>query len=454
MLVLKNQKLRTEIWQISWPAMVEMIMYMIVGIVDVAIVGRLGAAPLAAVGLGAEIFFSIVLLFEALSTGSSVLIAQARGAKNYEQIASIILHTVIMAIITGTITGIIGLNLATQIIELFSVEKSVHDQALHYLLITFKITPFAVTLYMLHSIFRGLGRTDIPMKISLVMNIFNAIGDYILVYGKLGLPALGVAGAAYATSFSHILGVILAFYFFKINRKSFFPYKETKKTIKITVFRDILTLGIPSLGENFFWSLSNIISIFLIVHAGTLAYASHQLAVVIESISFMPGFGIAVAASVLVGHSIGAKDRNMTKKYARGTIEFAVIIMGFFGLLFALLPHQIVSLFTNDQEIIGVAGTLIRIASLEQITMASSMVMGGILRGSGNTRTPMLIITLFTWGFRLPLTYFLIIVLHKPVTYVWIAFVIDWTLRTLVYSAIILRQNWLNKALEKQANKI
>ncbi|SHG49696.1 putative efflux protein, MATE family [Thermosyntropha lipolytica DSM 11003] len=428
-------------------------MYMIIGVIDVAIVGRLGAAPLAAVGLGAEIFFSLVLLFEALSVGSSVLVAQAKGAGNYRRIASLTLHTLVIGLVIGIIVGAAGLINAEKIVSFFNVEEDVHKAALSYLLITFKITPFAITLYMMHAVFRGMGRTDIPMRIALIVNAFNAAADYVLVYGKLGFPALGVAGAAWATSLAHILGLVLAFYFLYQNRKELFRSEELKKIpLRPQVFRDILSLGSPSLLEQFFWAASNLLSIFLLVYAGTLAYASHQLAITVESISFMPGFGIAIAASVLVGQSIGAKDFKMAKSYARGTLEFALIIMGFFALLFALFPFKIAGLFTHDPDIINLAGTLIRIASLEQLTIASSMVFGGILRGSGNTRTPMLISTFFTWGFRLPLIYLFIRVLKLPITYVWMAFVADWALRTIVYLSIILRRDWLNKALDKEKN--
>lgn len=446
MLIFKDQNLRTKIWQVSWPAMVEMTMYMIIGVIDVAIVGRLGAAPLAAVGLGAEIFFSIVLLFEALSIGSSVLVAQAKGAGNYSRIAHITVHTIIIGLVIGIIIGIIGLANAEKIVGLFVVEKKVHQDALSYLLITFKVTPLAITLYMMHAIFRGMGRTDIPMRIALIVNVFNGVGDYVLVYGKIGFPALGVAGAAYATSAAHVLGLMLAFYFLFKNKKELFNNTSLGKIpLKTHVFRHILSLGSPSLGEQFFWAASNMLSIFLIVNAGTLAYASHQLAITVESISFMPGFGIAIAASVLVGQSIGAKDFKMAKSYARGTLEFSLLVMGFLGLLFAFFPFKIAGLFTHDPDIINLAGSLIRIASLEQLTIASSMVFGGILKGAGNTRTPMLISTLFTWGFRLPLIYLLIRVLETPITYVWIVFITDWALRTLVYISIIMHKKQLHQ---------
>lgn len=379
-----------------------------------------------------------------MSIGSSVLVAQAKGAGNYRRIASITLHTLVIGLVIGIFTGIIGFMNAEKIVGLFGVEEEVHKAALSYLLITFKVTPFAITLYMMHAVFRGMGRTDIPMRIALIVNVFNAAADYVLVYGKLGFPALGVAGAAWATSLAHILGLILAFYFLFQNKKELFRSEELKKmSLKPQVFRDILSLGSPSLIEQFFWALSNLLSIFLIVYAGTLPYASHQLAITVESISFMPGFGIAIAASVLVGQSIGAKDFKMAKSYARGTLEFALIIMGFFALLFALFPFKIAGLFTHDPDIINLAGNLIRIASLEQLTIASSMVFGGILKGSGNTRTPMLISTLFTWGFRLPLIYLLIRVLEAPITYVWIVFITDWALRTLVYISIIMHKKHL-----------
>lgn len=438
MIIVKDPLLRKNIIKISAPAMAEMTLYMLIGVVDIAIVGRLGASELAAVGLGAEIFFALVLLFEALAIGASVLVAQAKGANNIERVVAIGANTTLLALLLGTIPLIIGLIGVDAILGIFTLEPLVYQEAKKYLVITFKFAPVAVFVYMINAYFRGLGRTDIPMYVALVINIVNIVGDYVLVYGKFGFPMLGVKGAAWATSLAHIVGLFLLIIILLR-----FTYKLDLLThirVSYVLIKDILKIGFPSFTEHFFWIISNFASIFLIVYIGTVAYASHQVALTVESISYMPGFGMAIAATALVGHAFGAKDKTTLQKSARGTIEAALIMMGIFGVLFLAFPFFIAKLFTTDPQVIKVAGMLIRIASFEQLTIASSMVLGGILKGIGDTKSPMLISTIFTWGFRLPLMYLFIILMSLPVTYVWVIFVCDWLLRTITFTIVYKRK--------------
>lgn len=443
MLILRDKTLRNTIFRTALPAMMEMILYMMIGIVDVAIVGRLGAAPLAAVALGAEIFFAVVLVLEALGIGAAVLIAQAKGAGRFEEAHKIAGQTVLLGISIGLAAGFLGLIFTQDILALFNLEKAVFTQAAAYLHITFWVTPLALTFYMICTVYRGWGRTEIPMYIALVVNIVNCAGDYILVYGKLGLPQLGVAGAAWATVIAHAVGFVIALIFLLRGKGDLKIQWNLLKGFDLNLVKRIFSLGIPSLTEYFFNNFSTILSVYLIVSVGTVAFAAHQVGVTVESLSFMPGIGIAIAATALVGSSIGSRDILQARRVAQGTMEFALLIMGGFGIIFALVPYHIAALFTNDQEIINIAGLLLRIASLEQLTIAIASVMGGILRGTGDTRTPMIITVLATWAYRLPMLYLVIRVLHLPIQYAWIVFVTDWLLRSIVLTVIYRRRKSL-----------
>lgn len=443
MLILRNVELRNRILKIAVPAMTEMVLYMLVGIVDIAIVGRLGAEQLAAVGLGAEIFFSIILFLAALGMGSSILVAQAKGAGDLNYAGRVAGQTFILALLIGGLTAYLGLAYSGSILNLFSVEKSVYNQALSYLLITFKIAPFALALYMVEAVFRGLGRTDIPMKIAIVQNVINAVGDYILVYGLLGLPALGVAGAAWATLLAHAVGFVIALYILLKGQNEFLIELKSIVSLRLNIIKDITRLGFPSLIEEFFMTGSSLVSIFLITFLGTIAFASHEIGITVESLSFMPGFGIAITATSLVGQAVGAKNKTAVYEAARGCMEMGILFMGSIGIIFAIFPYHIAAVFTNEPDLIKVSGFLIRLASLEQITIALSMVIGGILKGTGDTRTPMLIMTFFTWAFRLPLMYLFIRVWLLPINYIWVLFVVDWLFRAAVYLLVILKRKLL-----------
>ncbi|NLV22508.1 MAG: MATE family efflux transporter [Syntrophomonadaceae bacterium] len=433
LLIFKNQPLRSTIMRTALPAMLEMILYMLIGIVDVAVVGRLGAVPLAAVSLGAEIFFEIILFLGAMGIGSAVLTAQARGAGKIHEAEQIAGQTVLLGVLMGSISGILGFFGADFIVGLFKVEPMVHALAVRYVEITFTIAPLAVLYVMLSSLYRGWGRTDIPMYVAVVVNIINCVGCYVLVYGKLGLPALGVAGSALATAIAHMVGCLIIFTILVRGGGGLKLHWETVKRLQRQVLKKIFSLGTPSFMEQFFNNLSIMIAVYLIVFTGTVSYAAHQVGVIVESISYMPGFGIAIAATTLVGQSVGARDKERLLQSTRGTIEFGLLFMGFFALLFALVPFQIAGLFTKDANITAIAGVLIRIAALEQLTIALSMVLGGILKGSGDTRTPMVITVLATWVYRIPMLYLVIVVLEQPIQIAWLVFISDWLLRSIAF---------------------
>lgn len=445
MLILKDRDTRRTILRTAFPAMAEMILYMLIGVVDIAVVGRLGAEPLAAVSLGAEVFFAVVLLLESLGIGSSILVAQARGAGQMDKANKIAGQTFILALAVGVIFGALGLFYDENIISIFGVDPVVYQQTLAYLNIVFWITPLALGYYMINTLYRGLGRTEIPMIIAIFVNIVNCLGNYILVYGKFGFPRMGVAGAATATSIAHILGFVIACYILFTGKAGLKASFIDVTRIRLTLQKSIFHLGLPSLGEQSFFTISNLLSTFLIVGLGTTAFASHQVALTVESLSFMPGYGVAIAATSLVGQSIGAKDHVTFHKVSRGSTEIALIVMGLLGLIFAIFPAGVASLFTSDIAIIHTAGFLIRIAALEQLTMALSMVLGGILKGAGDTKSPMLITTFCTWCFRLPAMYLFIKVLHLQIQYVWLLFVADWGLRAIIYATIYARKKWYRK---------
>lgn len=443
LLIFKNKPLRARIVRTALPAMLEMILYMLIGIVDVAVVGRLGAVPLAAVSLGAEIFFEIILFLAALGIGSAVLAAQARGAGNIEDAEQIAGQTVLLGVLLGCVSGIVGFFFADGIVGLFKVEPEVHRLAVQYVQITFTIAPLAVLYCMLSSLYRGWGRTDIPMYVAIVLNIVNCVGCYVLVYGKLGFPAMGVAGSALATAIAHVVGFVIILAVLIRGGGGLRLRWTAMRRLQRQVLKKIFSLGTPSFMEQFINNLSVMIAVYLIVFTGTVSYAAHQVGVIVESISFMPGMGIAIAATTLVGQSVGARDKQRLLQSTRATIEFGLLFMGCFALLFALFPFQIASLFTKDAAIIAIAGILLRIASLEQLTIALSMVLGGILKGSGDTRTPMLITVVSTWLYRIPMLYLVIVVWKQPIQYAWLVFVSDWLLRSIAYYFAYRRQKRL-----------
>lgn len=430
------------IWKTAWPAALEMVLIMMIGIADVAFVGRLGGVPLAGIALGAEIFFGIILTLNALGVGATVLAAQYTGALDTERVNQVAAQTLIIAGLLGAIAGIAGYQASPFLIGLFHVESEVAQIAIDYMRIAFFMTPVALCLYMGNGVFRGTGMTRVPMIIALITNVINVILIYALVFGHWGFPAMGGPGSAMAAVISHCFGFALFLgaaisgrWHIKLD-----PWQLLKPSRAI--MQQILKLGLPSSLEEFLRDFNIVASSYLLVGMGTSAFAAHQIAVTVESVSFMPGFGFAIAATAVVGQMLGSRKPDEARKAVGRSLGLAGIVMGSAGLAFAIFPHQIAGLFTPDPELISLAAVAIFIAGFEQLSIAAEFVFAGAFRGAGDTRTPMVVSFLGMWLLRLPGLYIAIYILNLGLAGVWGVFVVDWTLRALVMYILVRRFNW------------
>lgn len=430
------------IWRTAWPAALEMVLYMMIGIADVAFVGRLGGAPLAGIALGAEIVFGILLTLNALGIGATVLAAQYTGACETEKVNQVAAQTLIIAAVVGTVTGAAGYGASPYIIGLFNVEAEVAAIAVGYMKITFTMAPVALCLYMGNSVFRGTGMTRVPMSIAFITNVVNIFFIYVLVFGQWGFPALGGLGSAVAAVISHCLGfgLFLAASLYGRWHVKLDPWQLLKPSLPIMA--RIIKLGLPSSVEEFLRTFNVVVSSYLLVGMGTSAFAAHQIAVTVESISFMPGFGFAIAATAVIGQMLGARKPDQARRAVNRCLGLASLVMGSAALVFVLAPRQVASLFTGSQELIELAAMAIFIAGFEQLSLAAEFVYAGTLRGAGDTRTPMVVSFLGMWFLRLPGLYMALYVFNLGLPGVWTVFVIDWTLRALVMYILVRRFDW------------
>jgi len=280
------------------------------------------------------------------------------------------------------------------------------------------------------------------MTIALFINVINILASYTLVFGKFGFPQYGGLGAGIAAALAHVVGFMLMLAAMRSGRWGVRLELRELLPVRGRVISRMFKIGFPTGLEELFRNASTLASSLILVHLGTQAFASHQIAIAVESLSFMPGYGMAIAATAVVGQALGARKPEVAKRAAIMSFQFAGVIMGLAALVFYFCPDFLVGLFTHDKSLAVIAGVLIQIAALEQIPIAAVMVFAGALRGTGDTRTPMLVSLIATWVFRIPLLWVLVKVLHLQLYQVWFLFVADWCLRAIVLLIIILRVKW------------
>lgn len=424
---LKRVSIRRRVVNLSVPVLLSALFQRLVSIIDIFLVGGLGAAAIAAAGIGQFLIFASMTVFWGLSTGATVVIAHLWGGgkqREAQKAAFAALLTCLLMIIAASLCGI---AFGGQVAEMMGAGKDVMAHAAGYIRLVFLCFGFTAGLNVLSAIMHGRGETRIPMQAILLVNILHVVIAWPLIYGKLGFPKLGVTGAAYAINLSEAIGFL---YLFCISLKMrIFEFTPPD----FTLWKRIWFVGYPVALERVAQQSGQLIYSKFILGYGTVAYAAHQVGLSIESLSFMPGAGMGVAAATLMGQSLGAKKYRQARAGHSEAMRLAIFVMGGMALLFILVPAPLMGLFTSDAEVIREGTVFLRLVALAQIPLALSFVYAGSLRGTGDTFYVFLSTLLTMWGVRVFLAWIVADILHLSLYAVWGVFVIDWWVRALAF---------------------
>lgn len=431
-----NKETIKDVLDIAIPAVGEMILYMAIGVFDTMMVGRYGGQTyVSAVGLSTEILFTFFNIFIAIgiSVGITSMVSRRMGSKKYdsaEEYASIgFFIGSIISLIICTVMFAFNKN----ILALAGADDIVINLGSPYMKIVLLGLFFNMLSNMMNGILRGYGNTKTPLYISLVVNVTNIGLDWVLIFGMFGFPELGIKGAAIATSTAHIMGFICSILYMMKKSRVKIRIKYIR-SLNLHKLKGLIALTIPSSMQEGAYSISRLLSTFMVMHLGQTAFAANQIATTIESISFMPGTGFSIAATTLVGHKIGEKNYKKAKEYAYTCAFLGVIFMALCAGLFLIMPNTLISLFIKEteKEVIRLGASCLMIASIEQIPMGLSLILTGALKGSGDTKTPFMVSIFSSWFVRIPLMYYFIYILEMPVTYVWWITGIQWIIDGLI----------------------
>lgn len=419
-----------DVLSLALPAVGEMTLYMMIWVLDTMMVGKYGGKiAVSAVGLSSELLYTFINIFISvgIAVGITSLVARKYGAKKYDSAEEYASIGIFIGAIISLFISIIMFVFSKNILTIAQAKDDVINLGVTYMrIISFGLF-FNMLTSMLNGILRGYGNTKIPLLISFLINIVNLSLDWVLIFGKFGFPELGVKGAAIATSIAQIVGFIFAsVYAFKKSKIKIRPkYIKALNTNKLS---SLLKLSIPSSMQEGAFSLSRLLSSFIIMHIGATAFAANQITTTIESISFMPGWGFGVAATTLVGHKVGEKNYDKAKEYAFACTFLGALFMAMCALFFLLCPEFLIKLFidTTEREVIRLGALCLMIASVEQIPMAISLVLSGALKGSGNTQTPFKVSLISSWFIRIPLMFYFVYILKVSVVYVWWITAVQW----------------------------
>ena len=389
--------LRRRVLGLAWPVIGENMLETSLDIVNTVLVAALGAAALAGVGSGLQIMFFVLAALAALSVGSSVLVAQAVGAQDFARAGWLARQSLIWSVILAIPLALVGFLFSDRIIAIFGLTPDVAQIGSAYLQVAMGTVVVLVALVIGGGVLRGAGDSRTPMLVTLIANFVNVGLAYSLIYGHIGFPALGAVGSAWAAFVSRSLALILLLVALWRGRNGVSIAGSGGWRPHWPTARQVLGLGVPASLEQVLLASAFLVLTILVAHLGTETLAAQRIAMSALSFSFLPGIGFGLAATALVGQSIGARQPQVGAAVSRIATTWAVIWMSTIGgLVFAFAP-AIMGIFTNDPGVIEIGAAGLRVMAFTQPFWAVGMVRSGSLRGTGDTRFPLIIGSAGMW---------------------------------------------------------
>ena len=435
----ENRKLIKNIFQITLPAVFDLLAQTLIMALDMKMVSSLGPSAISSVGVGTAGMYALIPALIAVATGTTALLSRAYGADNKLDGKKAFAQSFFIAVPLGIILTIIFLLFSEQIINLVGNAKDMNlSDAILYQNMTVIGFPFLGVSIATFYAFRAMGENKIPMIGNTLALVLKVILNFLLIY----LFKWGIFGAALSTTLTRLFSAIFSIYLVFWSKKNWISLEL--KDLKFDYFRSkrILKVGIPAAVEQLGLRIGMLIFEMMVISLGNLSYAAHKIALTAESISFNLGFAFSFAASALVGQELGKGSSQKALKNGYICTIIAMIVMSTFGLLFFIMPQFLVSLFTNDKDVIELSTMALKIVSICQPFSGASMVLAGALRGAGDTKSVLLITYLGIFLVRIPITYLFLDVLNFGLAGAWIVMTIDLVIRSSLAFYIFRRGKW------------
>ncbi|SDF20676.1 multidrug resistance protein, MATE family [Pricia antarctica] len=439
--------------KLAVPVIMGMLGHTFVQLADNIMVGQLGTAELAAVSLGNSFVFIAMSLGIGFSTAITPLVAEADGAGNQADGKSALKHGLVLCTVLGlALFGVI--LLAKPLMYLMEQPPEVVELAIPYLdLVAFSLVPLII-FQAFKQFSEGLSQTKYPMYATILANVVNIVLNYLLIFGSLGFPEMGIVGAAIGTLASRFIMVAYLWYLLKRREKfRFYVTGFNFRKIERRVMDKIISLGFPSALQMFFEVAIFTSAIWLSGVLGKNAQAANQIALNLSSMTFMFGMGLGVAAMIRVGIQKGLRNFKELQRIAKSIFLLTFLLEIVFAALFLLGRHWFPSLYldvddvsnmADNTEVITLAGELLLVAAFFQISDGIQVVVLGALRGLQDVKIPTLITFIAYWGIGFPVMYYLGLKTDLESTGIWFGL-----LAGLSASAILLyiRFNYLTNKL-------
>ena len=405
-----NKAMLAVIFALAWPTMLEQLMQTAVQYIDTAMVGSLGTQATAAVGATSTVGWLIGSTISATSVGFLSFIARACGAGDREGARRSVSQAVLATLVLGVIFTILPLALSGLVPVWMQVDSSIHDLASQYFFIIYMPMLPRTASIIFGTVLRAAGDTKTPMKAGIAVNVINVVLNCLLIYPTRRLSLLGfeftmpgadmgVIGAAVASALAFTVGGILITV--AMWKHPLVSPRGQKLRPDPTILKPCMKVAFPNMLQRFGTSLGYVAFASMINSLGDVSTAAHTIANTVESLFYIPGYGMQTAAATLAGNAYGARDRQRMKDLASMFIPIEIILMIFSGGMLFIFAEPLMGLFSTSTAVIALGTTVLRMVAVSEPFYGFSIIIEGMMQGVGRTKAPFVYNIIGMWAVRI-----------------------------------------------------
>ena len=435
----QGEKLRLII-SLSIPSILAQISATVMFFIDASMVGHLGAKASASIGIVETTGWLIGGLASAANMGFSVQVAHAIGANDFKRARRILRQSLVCCLLYSLTISTIGILISGPLpYWLGGTEEIAHDASVYFAIIGFCGIFFQME-GLAGSMLKCSGNMKIPSALNILMCVMDVVFNYFFIY----IMDYGVAGAAMGTGLAELItaGLMLYFLLCRSDMLKLVGHPGVFRP-RADIVRNAFRIGAPMALQHTLMGGAYVVSTVIVAPLGTIAIAAHSLAITVESLCYMPGYGIAEAATTLVGQSIGAGQKLLTRSFARMSVGMGRLVMTLMGVLMWIFAPELMTFMSPVEAIQQVGSQCLRIEAFAEPMFAAAIVCNGVFIGAGDTLKPALMSLFSMWGVRLTLAALLAVRYGLPG--VWTAMAIELAFRGSVFLFRLFHGNWMNR---------
>ena len=445
---MKYGKLSRQLTALAGPIFIETLLVMMLGAVDTFMLSRHSDNSVAAVGVVNQLMNLVFLLFEVISLGTSILCSQYIGAGRRDKVIQVVGISLIFNLLSGLILSLCLYFFAGDFLHMMGLRPDLMSEGLPYMKIVGGFAFLQAISLSLSASLRSANKAKYPMYVSVVVNVLNIIGNYTLIFGKFGMPALGVEGAAISTSICRFVSVVLLFIILFKKHIPSFP-KEYFRPFPWIELKNLLKIGIPSAGEHMSYSLSQVVIAYFINMISNEALATRTYIVNIVMFTYIFALALAQGGAILIGQLVGMNKIRAAYTIGKRVMRVGVAFSVTLSLLVAIFGKTILSMLTSDPWIISTGAAILWVEIFLENGRALNFFGVNALRSAGDIYFPVLVGIVVMWGVQVVGSYVLGITLGWGLIAMWAIFALDENIRGLIFLHRWNSFKWVGKGFVK-----